>query len=138
MFHAHHHRSLFPLAVVAITVALAAVVLWLYVPTARAPFFAEAPRDSASPSSYKDSALRVLFTMDERLALAATLGAREDVVSAAGAEFLALRVPVESKDAHLQMVIALDSLRRAYAGANDARIEEAIQRLANLRASLSL
>ncbi len=140
MFHEHHHKNIFPLALVGITLTLVLIVGLLYGPTIREQVKIATSGVSevmVSEADYERNVVRILTQVDERLSVAESNTGKEDVVSTASSELLRLLVPGVYQKLHLEMVITLDTLRQGH-GSNDvSKVEEGERRFEDLRAQYS-
>lgn len=115
-----HHRSWFPFVVAALTVSLVFLIAWTLGGKPPAPSSTTGtPQTSALPvtdSGYKSSASAITSGLLERLDAAPDDATRERLVSSALNGLLALIVPADLKDVHLQLAESLNLLEQGFAG----------------------
>lgn len=134
MFHEHHHKSIFPLAVAGMTLALLLVLGLLYGPMIKEQGWSLAPSSPmAMQTAYERNTARIVAVLDERLALTETDEARADVIMVASSDLLTLVVPASHQGLHLQMVTTLDQLRQGYVESDAVRVASALQRWSEVR-----
>ena len=141
MFHAHHHKSLFPYILVTLTLILAITVLFLYGPqirqqiriTIRGESFVRA----VTNDDYERNAGEVFSRLDERLAMSESSSAKEEVVQQATNELLDLIVTEDYTSTHLQLVITLNLLKSGHRDADQGLIDEGTRRLKTIRDQFS-
>lgn len=126
MFHEHHHRSAFPLLVTALTLGLVVVLSFLF-----RPFSFTLP--SVPALSYEQAVAREFDVLDERLAIAQSDDAKEALITESASYLLSLSVSSEYQEAHLNLVSALDALRRGYGSGDAEMVAEGESRLLDLQ-----
>jgi len=134
MFHEHHHRSFFPVVLVGLTLVLVFVVLF-----ATGPFTNLSRRgeiDVPTSERYEAQVQRILFAFDERFNMADATESRVFVAVQATDELLALVVPADLRDLHLELIITLNRLRQDLEAGNAAAVDASVRRLEELHAQL--
>lgn len=131
MFHEHHHRNIFPLIIVALTLALLLVLVLLFWPAVYNQSIGVSV--GADRNTYERDVVRVMTKCEERVALSEFDDARYDVVSTAMSDTLALVVPSEYQDMHLKLVIALDMLRQGYSQSDAEKIKKGEEMVSSLK-----
>jgi len=133
----YHKQSLFPLAIIFLTLALAGLMV----------FVIQEPVDDGSVSSvdtqtaeeitvdpdvYREDLAQVLSVFETRLEEASDDLAKLVATETAQASLLALRVPVEYKELHLDLVIVLNDIQSALRSA-DRSLESSLADLEALK-----
>ncbi len=104
MFPEHHHRTVFPYLIVALTLVLAIVVFALYEPGQRNRFLSFG-RSQVTERTYQRDAGEILRPFDARGKLAEASAAQADVANAAANDLLNVRVPALYQKVHLELVV---------------------------------
>jgi hypothetical protein len=132
MFHEHHHRSIFPLVVVALTLGLLLVLVLIFWPIYNN---ANDLRPETDASLYQNNVVRVLTKYEERSLISESYEARYDVTSSAMSEMLGLVVPKEYQNLHLNLVISLDTVRQGCRQSDDEKIKDGENKLSELKSN---
>lgn len=102
-----HHRSLFPLLVVAMTLCLGVFIFFSF--EDRLPSTLNNGNGQIDVVEYRANAHAVLKDLRADLAAAEDDGVRIDVLQRTQTELLALIVPAEEKEIHLELVVVLSA-----------------------------
>lgn len=128
----YHKRSLFPLAVIALSLVLAGFMYWTFQDRSAPSTIAEEVVDPVDAEAYKDDLAQVVETFQARFAEAGDDLDKLLATETALAGLLQLRVPVEFKDLHLGLAVALHQIQGALkSGQRD--VQEYLDTIATLQ-----
>ena len=134
MFHEDHHRSMFPLIVTALTLGLILVLVLLFGPVVRDQSRGLIGRSEiVGEEAYERNVSKTLTRFEERMVLSESDSARYDIISTTTSDVLDLVVPSTYQDVHLNLVIALDTLRQGYNLSDSVEIQKGEEMLESLR-----
>ena len=129
----YHRHSLFPLIVIILSALLAGLIFWSVngepTSTDSIPVQEVDPVDSVA---YQSDLTEIMQTFDERLVASEDDLEKLLAAQTALADLLELRVPVEFKDLHLALAVALSDIEKSLQS-EDRDITEPLVRIAQLK-----
>lgn len=137
---AYHRHSLFPMVIIVLSLLLAGF-MFLTFRARPAPVSNQEPEvEVVDVQAYERAMRTALQTFDERYAAGTDDAARLLATQTALSDVLALRVPVQHKDVHLSLALALTQLHNVLEGGEGSQQapREAIRAIVASQAWLSL
>ncbi len=133
----YHKQSLFPLAIIFLTLALAGLMIFVIQEPVDDGSVSSVDTETAEeitvdPDVYREDLAQVLSVFETRLEEASDDLAKLVATETAQASLLALRVPVEYKELHLDLVIVFNDIQSALRSA-DRSLESSLADLEALK-----
>ena len=138
--HVYHRHSLFPLAIIALSLLLAGFMFMTFNDRSVQPVSNQEPIETVDADAYERAMRAAMQAFDERYDLATDDAAGLAAAQTALSDILALRVPAQYKDTHLSLALALNQLQSVLdsgEGSSQAS-REAIRAIVAANAWLSL
>jgi len=128
----YHKHSLFPLAVIALSLVLAGFMYWTFQDRPASPTITEEVVEPVDPQEYKEELAQIVQTFESRFTEAQDDLDKLLATETALASLLQVRVPAQFKDLHLGLAVALNQIQSTLkSGERD--VQEFLDAMASLK-----